>query len=214
MNYPPSIQNLIDEFNKLPGIGQKTSERFVFYLLKKSPQDLERFAKALNHLRDNVSVCSTCYNFSEKNPCAICTDQKRDKSILCVVAESQELLAFEKTGEFNGLYHVLGGVINQVDGIGPEKLRIKELVQRIKKDGIKEIILATNPDLEGESTAIYLTKALKPLGVKISRIGRGLPMGGDIEYADEITLTNALKGRRVVHMSHEPRATSHEVGHE
>lgn len=192
---PESIQNLIEEFNKLPGIGPKTSERFIFYLLKQPKKELDQLAERLKHLKEKIIICPVCFDFTEKTPCSICSDAKRDQKTICVVAESPDMFAIEKTGKYQGTYHVLGGIINQIEGIGPEQLKIKELVSRIKKDRIKEIILATNPDLEGESTALYLARLLKPLKIKITRLGKGLPMGSDIEYADEVTLANALSGR-------------------
>lgn len=195
---PPSISQLIDEFNKLPGIGQKTSEKFVFYLMKKSPADLESFARAILKLKKDIKLCSSCFNFSESSPCNICADKKRDSATLCVVAEPAEIVAFEKTGQYNGLYFVLGGVIDQPEGVGPEKLRIKELEDRVINNGIKEVIIATNPDMEGETTAIYLAKILKRYQTKITRLAQGLPLGGDIEYADEITLSSSLKNRREI----------------
>ncbi|PIP17716.1 MAG: recombination protein RecR [Parcubacteria group bacterium CG23_combo_of_CG06-09_8_20_14_all_35_9] len=199
MNYfPPAIQNLIDEFNKLPGIGPKTSERFVFYLLKQSEEEIEKFAKAIENLKKKITICSQCYNFSEKDPCPICTDPRRDKSLLCVVAYPQDLQAIEKTNEYKGLYHILGGILNPIEGIGPKELKIQELLKRVKKPNskIQEIILGLNPDLEGEATAIYLAKLLRPLKIKVARLARGLPMGSDLQYADEVTLSNALEGRK------------------
>ena len=199
MNYfPPAIQNLIDEFNKLPGIGPKTSERFVFYLLKQSEEEIEKFAKAIENLKKKITICSQCYNFSEKDPCPICTDPRRDKSLLCVVAYPQDLQAIEKTNEYKGLYHILGGILNPIEGIGPKELKIQELLKRVKKSNskIQEIILGLNPDLEGEATAIYLAKLLRPLKIKVARLARGLPMGSDLQYADEVTLSNALEGRK------------------
>lgn len=197
--YPEVIQNLINEFNKLPGIGPKTSERFIFYLLKQPRSEIAKFSQALEHLRDKITYCEVCYNFSEKKLCSICSNKTRDNSTICVVAESSDLVAIEKTKEYKGLYHVLGGVINQIEGLGPEKLKIKELLERVKKNKIKEIIIATNPDMEGEFTALYLAKLLKPFReTKITRLGKGIPMGGNLEYADEITLSNALKGRREI----------------
>lgn len=195
MRFPKVIQNLIDQFNKLPGIGPKTSERLVFYLLKQNQEELKKFAQALNMSADNITVCAKCYNFSENDPCEICADPKRDKTTLCVVAEIFDLLAIENTGEYNGLYHVLGGTLNPIEGVTPEELTIKQLAERIKHNGVKEIILALNPDIEGESTIVYLSKLLKPHKIKITRLARGLPMGSDLEYADEITISNALKGR-------------------
>jgi len=201
MNYfPPAIQNLIDEFNKLPGIGPKTSERFVFYLLKQSEEEIKKFAKAIENLKKKITICSQCYNFSEKDPCPICTDPRRDKSLLCVVAYPQDLQAIEKTNEYKGLYHILGGILNPIEGIGPKELKIQELLKRVKKPNskIQEIILGLNPDLEGEATAIYLAKLLRPLKIKVARLARGLPMGSDLQYADEVTLSNALEGRKEI----------------
>ena len=208
MAYSKVIQDLIDEFNKLPGIGPKTSERFVFYLLENSPENLDSLAKAIQAL-EKVSQCSVCFNFSEQKICPICADRQRSHSIICVVAKPQDLMAIEKTKEFKGVYHVLGGIIDRPRGIGPKELKIKELINRIKnkESRIKEIILAFNPNLEGETTILYLTKILKEykinphtkgfgVGVKITRLAKGLPMGGELEYADELTLSDALKGRK------------------
>lgn len=202
--FPPSIQNLINQFNKLPGIGTKTAEKFVFYLLKQPKEKLKEFNAAFENLEEKIARCSLCFNFTEgknyTNFCSICVNPKRDKSILCVVAEPQDLLTIEKTNEYNGLYHILDGVINAIKEIGPEKLKIKELIQRVRNAQssipIKEIILAFNPDIEGETTILYLTKIFKPSKIKITRLARGLPMGSELEYADEITLTNALKNRQ------------------
>ncbi|MDD5043248.1 MAG: recombination mediator RecR [Patescibacteria group bacterium] len=195
MRFPKVIQNLIDQFNKLPGIGPKTSERLVFYLLKRPREELKEFAEALEKVSNATTVCSICYNFTETNPCEICSDKKRDKNIICVVAEIFDLLAIENTGEYNGLYHVLGGNLNPIEGITPDELTIKQLLARLSKNGFREIILALNPDIEGESTTLYLSKILKPYKIKITRLARGLPMGSNLEYADEITISNALKGR-------------------
>lgn len=196
MPHPYSVQQLITEFARLPGIGYKTAERFVYYLLKQPDADLLRFARAMEALKADLSVCSTCYWISEKNPCAICSNETRDKRMICVVEDSPEVAAIENTGSFQGVYHVLGGVINQIDGIGPDALHIDSLLQRA--EDADEIILALNPDLEGETTALYLSQQLREKDVHVTRLARGLPMGSDIEYADEVTLTNALKGRREV----------------
>lgn len=193
--FPEPIQNLINEFNKLPGIGPKTSERFVFYLLKQPKEEIVKLTHVLENLKNKITYCSVCQNISEQNPCPICSDSKRDKKTICIVSESHDLASIENTGEFKGLYHVLGGTLSPLEGITPDKLAIKQLLQRIKKDKVKEIIVALNPDLEGESTTLYLTKTLKPFNIKITRLARGLPMGSDLEYADEVTLSNALKGR-------------------
>jgi recombination protein RecR len=192
---PLSIKKLIDQFNKLPGIGPKTAERLAFYLLKKPQADLEEFAETLINAKKNLTTCSICLNVSSQDPCNICHDNARDRQTICVVTDSQNLQAIERTGEYQGVYHILGGVINQIEGFGPESLNIKQLLERIKKDGAKEVILGLNPDLEGESTALYLKKLLQPLGLKITRLAKGLPSGSDIEYADEITLGSALKNR-------------------
>jgi len=194
---PKSLEKLINEFEKLPGIGPKTAERLSFYLLRSKKEDLDRFAKVLAELKDNITICSSCQNIAESNPCPICSDKRRDKSIICVVEEPQDALVLEKTHAYSGLYHVLGGAISPINNIGPEDLKIKELLAKVRNNNeIKEIILATNPSLEGEATAMYISKLLKPFGLKITRIARGLPSGGDLEYADEITLSNALKGRK------------------
>lgn len=196
--FPDAIQELLDQFSLLPGIGPKSAERFVFYLLSRPPEEVTRLGKVIENIRGRVKRCSVCFDFAETNPCGYCSDRSRDKTIVCVVAASPDVLAIEKTGEYRGLYHVLGGVLRPTDGITPDRLRIKELVRRVKSDGIREVILATNPDIEGEATALLLAQQLKPTGVAITRIAKGLPMGSDLEYADEITLANALNGRRAV----------------
>jgi recombination protein RecR len=187
----------MDQFAKLPGIGQKTAERLVFYLLKRSPEELMEFASALAHLKDKISVCRECYNYSESNPCPICVDQKRDKRLLCIVSKPQDLLVLEKTSEYQGVYHVLGGLIDPLNGVTPQQLRIRELIERIKRYRAQEVILAFNSDMPGETTVLYLTKLLKQFpNLKITRLAQGLPLGSDLEYTDEVTLTNALRGRR------------------
>lgn len=199
---PDSVSNLIEEFSKLPGIGPKTASRLTFYLLTKPDSDIERFGQAFLDLKKSLQYCEICFNITEDSPCEICADEKRDKSKIVVVEEPLDIVAIEKT-DFNGFYHVLGGVISPIEGIGPEDLRIKEILEKIKKDeNIKEIILATDPSLEGEATAMYLAEKIKKQSlpekgkVKVTRIARGLPIGGDLEYADEITLTRALEGRK------------------
>jgi recombination protein RecR len=192
---PKSIQDLIDELSKLPGVGAKTAQRLTFYLLRGSDQNLDSLGQAVLNLRKEIKNCSICCNFTESDPCRVCSDGSRDRLIICVVSEPLDVIAFEKTG-FKGLYHVLGGVISPIEGIGPNELFIKQLVDRAKKEKIKEVILATNPDLEGETTALYVQRLIQPLGIKVTRIARGLPVGGDLEYADEVTLTRALEGRR------------------
>jgi recombination protein RecR len=196
--HPPLIKSLINKLTRLPGIGPKAAERIVFYLLKQNNKFIDELSQNVNSLKSEVKLCSQCFNISTQDLCPICGDPKRDKSIICVVAEPQDVLVIEKTGEYNGLYHILGGVLNPIENITPDKLKIKELVIRIKKNGIKEIIIATNPDLEGESTSMYLARQLKPLKLKITRLAKGLPMGSTIEYADEITISSALKGRQEV----------------
>ena len=193
--HSPSINKLIDEFNKLPGIGPKTAEKFVFYLLSQPKSELEKMGQAVEHLKDRITVCSQCQNYTESDPCPICKDRLRDQTTICIVANSPDVMALEKTGEYRGTYHILGGVINAVEGIGPKNLKIKQLIDRIKNDGIKEIIIALDPSIEGESTVLYLIKLLNKSKVRITRLAQGLPTGSSIEYADEITLTNALKGR-------------------
>ncbi|RMD90106.1 MAG: recombination protein RecR [Calditrichaeota bacterium] len=195
MQYPSiSVEKAISELTKLPGIGRKSAQRLVFYLLKSSKEEVVQLAEALVSIKERVLFCSICFNITEQDPCFICSDEQRDRSVLCVVEEANDVLALEKTGQYHGLYHVLGGALSPLEGIGPEDLHIKELLARIN-GSIKEVIVATNPNAEGEATAIYLEKLIKPLGVKLTRIARGIPVGGDLEYADEITLSRALEGR-------------------
>jgi recombination protein RecR len=198
MNLPQPIRELIEEFNKFPGIGSKTAEKFAYYLLKQPRDEIDKLISSLQKIKTSINLCQQCYNFSEKTSCELCSDPHRDKSILCIVSDSADLWALEKTNEYKGLYYILGGLINQIDGVGPDQLRFKELIERIKKNGVKEIILALDATMEGETTVLYLTKALKSLSIKITRLARGLPMGSDIEYADEVTLTSALSGRREI----------------
>lgn len=196
---PKPIEKLINEFSKLPGIGLKSAQRLTFYLLKCSKEDLKSFAKTIEELKENVVFCSVCQNLAQNNPCIICQNNKRERSLLCVVEESLDVMAIEQTGEYKGLYHVLHGAISPINGIGPDDLKIKELLFRLKNNNenkISEIILATNPNIEGEATAMYLARFIRPLGIKVTRIARGLPTGSDLEYADELTLSNALKGRK------------------
>lgn len=189
-----SMEKAISEFSKLPGIGRKSAQRLVFYLLKCSKNEVQNLTDALIDIKEKVKYCSICYNITEQDPCYICNSQKRDQSLLCVIEEANDVLALERTGEYKGLYHVLGGALSPLDGIGPDDLRIRELMSRLNGQ-IEEIIIATNPNTEGDATALYLEKLIKPLNYKITRIARGLPVGGDLEYADEITLTRALQGR-------------------
>ena len=195
MRYPASIQNLIDQFSKLPTVGPKTAERYVFYLLKQNPEWLQQFAQAIAEVKEKTTICRTCLAIAEVNPCQICSDQKRNHSVICLVADTRDMLAIESTKQYNGVYHILGGVINTIEGIKPDQLNIEALLNHLKKNGAKEIILAFNPDLEGETTSMYIAKLLKPHKIKITRLAKGLPMGADLEYADEITLSNALKYR-------------------
>jgi len=193
---PASVKKLVEQLNILPGIGPKTATRLAFFMLKKNQAELERFADAVRDAKKDLKICSICLNISQTNPCTICSDASRDRQIICVVSESQDLQSLERTNEYRGLYHVLGGVLNPLEGITPESLNIKQLINRLETDGIKEVILGFNPDLEGESTAMYLQKLLKTSNVKITRLAKGLPSGADIEYADEVTLASALKNRR------------------
>ena len=195
MRYPKSIQTLIDHFSKLPTVGPKAAERYVFYLLKQHPEWLQQFAQAIAEVKEKTTVCRTCLAIAESNPCQICSDQKRNHSVICLVADTRDMRAIEAIKQYNGVYHILGGVINTIEGIKPEQLNIKHLLARLKTAPVKEMILAFNPDLEGETTAMYILKLLKPSKIKITRLAKGLPMGADLEYADEITLSNALKYR-------------------
>ena len=196
---PRAVTRLIEEFHRLPGIGPKTAQRLTFYLLRAPKEQALSLAEALTYLKEKIVTCAICQNIAEENPCAICRDEARDRSIICVVEEPLDVLALERTREYHGLYHVLHGAISPVEGIGPEDLRVQELLARIQREaGIAEIVLATNPNLEGEATAMYLERLIKPLGIRLTRLARGLPVGGDLEYADEVTLTRAIEGRREV----------------
>jgi recombination protein RecR len=194
--YEGIIQDLIDELGRLPGVGPKSAQRIAFYIIASDRVDVTRLAEVLKTVKERVKFCTTCGNISEEELCKICRDPRRDKTSICVVEESKDVLAIEKTREFKGKYHVLGGAISPIDGVGPENLRIKELMTRLAETQISEIIIATDPNLEGEATATYLTRLIKPLGIKVSRLASGLPVGGDLEYADEITLGRAFEGRR------------------
>jgi recombination protein RecR len=196
--YAAAVQDLIDELGKMPGIGPKSAQRIAFHLLKLSSEDALRLASAITEAKARVSFCRRCYNVCEGEECDLCSDTRRDAHVLCVVEEPRDVVAVEKTHEFNGRYHVLQGAISPIEGIGPEQLRVKELVQRLEPEGITEVILCTNPNIEGEATAMYLARLLKPLGLRVTRIASGLPVGGDLEYADELTLGRALEGRRDV----------------
>ena len=196
--YEGVVQTLIDELGRLPGIGPKSAQRIAFYLLKAAPEDARRLANSITEAKERVSWCRQCYNLSEGELCTFCRDEKRDTRVLCVVEEPRDIVAVERTGEFRGRYHVLQGAISPIEGIGPEQLRVKELLTRIGAESVDEVILATNPNIEGEATAMYLARLLKPLGIRVTRIASGLPVGGDLEYADEVTLGRALEGRREV----------------
>ncbi|MHB1132116.1 MAG: recombination mediator RecR [Chloroflexota bacterium] len=190
------VVRLIEELSKLPGIGPKTAQRLTFYLLRSSGEQARDLARAIVEVKERIGFCSRCYNITESDPCRICVDPARDPSSICVVEEPLDILALERTRSYKGLYHVLHGAISPMDGIGPEDLRVRELLARLQSDTVKEVILATNPNLEGEATGMYLSRLIAPLGVKVTRLARGLPVGGDLEYADEVTLTRALEGRQ------------------
>ena len=196
--YEGVIQELIDELGRLPGVGPKSAQRIAFYLLQADEDQAKRLAEVLTEVRERVRFCEQCGNVAEAELCNICRDPRRSKASICVVEESKDVQAIERTREFKGLYHVLGGAISPIEGIGPDNLRIKELVARLSDPEIKEVIIATDPNLEGEATATYLTRMLSPMGITISRLASGLPVGGDLEYADEITLGRAFEGRRTV----------------
>jgi recombination protein RecR len=196
--YAAAVQDLIDELGKLPGVGPKSAQRIAFHLLKLSREDATRLATAITEAKARVSFCRRCFNVCEGEECDICADSEREPHLLCVVEEPRDVVAIEKTREFRGRYHVLQGAISPIEGIGPEQLRVKELVQRLEPEEITEVILCTNPNIEGEATAMYLARLLKPLGIRVTRIASGLPVGGDLEYADELTLGRALEGRRDV----------------
>lgn len=196
LRLPNSLERLINEFGKLPGIGPKSAQRLAFYLLKKDNVDLISLSDAVRNLQADITFCDKCHNMTETNPCNVCADNSRDHSLVCVVEEPLDAMALERTGSFKGVFHVLGGVLNPMEGIGPDKLNMASLDQRVRGDGVKEIIIATNPTVEGETTALHIARMLKDTGVSITRIARGLPMGGDLEYADDITLSRALEGRR------------------
>ena len=196
--YPGPIARLLDALQKLPGVGPKTAQRLTFFLLKQPAAEVSALSEAIARLKSEIVHCGTCFNVTDEDPCRICRDPARDARALCVVEEPNDLLAMERTGEYRGRYHVLMGALSPLDGIGPEDLRVRELLARLEKEPAEEVILATNPNVEGEATAIYLAKLLKPLGLRVTRIARGLPVGGDLEYADEVTLSKALEGRREV----------------
>ena len=198
--YAPSIEKLIESFERLPSIGHKTAARLAFYMLNSSEEETLEFVNSIINAKKNLKYCSICFNITDTDPCPICKNEKRDKTSICVVEDVRDIIAMEKTHEFKGVYHVLHGSISPMNGIGPEDIKIKELLNRIQlaEGNIKEIIIATNPKVEGEATAMYLSKLIKPFGIKVTRIAHGIPVGGDLEYTDEITLTKALEGRREI----------------
>ena len=196
--YAGPVQTLIDELGRLPGIGPKSAQRIAFHLLKLPAEDAARLAHAIEEAKAKVTFCTRCFNVSEGPECGICADSRRETTVICVVEEPRDIVAVEKTGEFKGRYHVLQGAISPIEGIGPEQLRVRELLTRLEPEGVTEVILATNPNIEGEATAMYLARLLKPLEIKVTRLASGLPVGGDLEYADEVTLGRALEGRREV----------------
>jgi recombination protein RecR len=196
--YEGAVQDLIDELGRLPGIGPKGAQRIAFHLLAAEPADVGRLAAALQRVKDEVKFCKTCGNVAEAEQCRICLDPRRDETVICVVEEPKDIVAIERTREFRGRYHVLGGAISPIEGIGPDDLRVRELLQRLQDGAITELILATDPNLEGEATATYLARLIKPMGLTVTRLASGLPVGGDLEYADEVTLGRAFSGRRLL----------------
>lgn len=196
--YPMPVARLVEQFSKLPGIGAKTAQRLAFFVLNMPESEVRALSQAIIEAKQKTKYCSICGNLTDIDPCFICRNTSRDASIICVVEEPRDVIAMEKTREFKGVYHVLHGAISPMTGVGPNDIRIKELLERLKKGGVKEVIVATNPNVEGEATAMYLSKLIKPLGILVTRIAHGVPVGGDLEYADEVTLTKALEGRREI----------------
>ena len=196
--FAPPVERLIEEFARLPGIGQKTAQRLAFYVLDMPKEDAQRFADAIMQAKNTVFTCKICQNLTDSEICPICSNPNRDPSVICVVADPRDVLAFERTREFNGLYHVLHGVISPMNHVGPDDIRIRELLQRVADTDVREVIIATNPDTEGEATAMYLARLLKPFGVTVTRLSYGIPVGGHLEYIDEVTLMRALEGRRQI----------------
>lgn len=196
--YSGPISRLIEEFSKLPGVGRKTAQRLAFHVINMNMNDVEALSKAILEAKKEIKYCSICYNITDKDPCSMCSNKNRDSGIICVVEDPRDVAAMEKTKEFHGQYHVLNGVISPMDGIGPDMIRVKELIQRLGNQEVREVIMATNPTIEGEATAMYIARLLKPMGIKVTRIAHGLPVGGDLEYADEVTITKALEGRREI----------------
>ena len=193
--YSGPISRLIEEFSKLPGVGRKTAQRLAFHVINMNMNDVEALSKAIVEAKKEIRYCSICYNITDKDPCSMCSNKNRDSKVICVVEDPRDVAAMERTKEFHGQYHVLNGVISPMDGIGPDMIRVKELIQRLGNQEVNEIIMATNPTIEGEATAMYIARLLKPMGIKVTRIAHGLPVGGDLEYADEVTISKALEGR-------------------
>lgn len=196
--YALPIARLIEEFSKLPGIGKRSAERLAFHILKQPDESVKRFSQALTEAKEKITFCPVCQSLTDTTPCSICSNPRRDTSVICVVENPKDILAMEKTKEYSGVYHVLHGVISPIDGVGPDDIKIKELLLRTKDNSVKEIIMATNPSIEGEATAMYISNLFKNFGIKVTRIAHGLPVGGELEYADEITLTRALEGRHEI----------------
>jgi len=197
-HYPEPVARLIDALQRLPGIGPKTAQRLTFFLLKRPAAEVRELSESLVAVKDRIVYCQTCFNVTDEDPCRICADPARDARLLCIVEEPNDLMAMERTGEYRGRYHVLLGALSPLDGVGPEDLKVRELLVRLENGAVSEVILATNPNVEGEATALYLARLLRPLGMRVTRIARGLPVGGDLEYADQVTLSKALEGRREI----------------
>ncbi len=197
-SYSPSIEKLIESFEKLPSIGHKTAVRLAFHMLDMNDEEIKEFTKSITDAKQKLKYCSTCFNISDTDPCPICSDTKRDSSTICVVEDVRDIMAMERTNEYRGVYHVLHGTISPMNGIGPDEIKIKELINRLRDNKVKEVIIATNPRVEGEATAVYLSKLIKAFDVKVTRIAHGIPVGGDLEYTDEITLMKAMEGRREI----------------
>jgi recombination protein RecR len=196
--YPGPVARLVEELEKLPGIGPKSAQRLCYFILRSSPEYAARLSGAILDVRSKIRDCGRCFNFSEGELCPICADDRRDTSVVCVVSEPRDLFAIERTGQFKGRYHVLQGVMSPLDGVGPDELRIRELIERLRAEAVREVILATNPTVEGDATALYLAQVIKPLGVRVTQLAMGLPVGGDLDYADQVTITRAVEGRREV----------------
>ena len=196
MRYAPPIARLLEELERLPGVGPKSAQRIAYWLLTAETADADRLASAITEVKRTIHFCPVCFNFAEDELCSVCGDHDRDRAMVCVVEEPRDVVAVDRTGEFHGVYHVLQGAISPIDGIGPERLRVRELIARLGENEITEVVIATNPNVEGETTALYLARLIKPLGIKVTRIAQGVPMGGDLEYADQVTLARAISGRR------------------